>query len=156
SRPQVRPRNCPSWNCPTAASSARSSRCWPCAPRNSPTLQRCALSAISSPRPCRPRRTGPCRWKGDMPIIVIWNTLAAPLAPTLKRILGDMAFASELLQKGLTKRWEDAEKAEMLTRAYPVFRFTDEAVSAYVTRAQLGMALSGPPPGWGERLSGLG
>ena len=91
-----------------------------------------------------------------MPIILIWNALAAPLAPTFKRILGDIAFASELLREGLTKRWEDAEKAEMLTRAYPVFRFTDEAVSAYVTRAQLGMALSGPPAGWGERLSGLG
>ncbi|MGV6874233.1 hypothetical protein ACUSIJ_16290 [Pseudochelatococcus sp. B33] len=91
-----------------------------------------------------------------MPIILLWNTIALPQAPTLKRILGDMNYASAALQKGLSRRLSDAEKAEMLTRAYPVFRFTDEAVSAYVTRAQAGAALSVPSPGWGARLAGLG
>jgi len=91
-----------------------------------------------------------------MPIILLWNAVALPQRPLMKRLLGDLKIASFLLEKGLKRRFDDAERAEALTRAYPVFRFTDEAVSAYVTRNQYGQALSEPSPGWRERLAGLG
>jgi hypothetical protein len=91
-----------------------------------------------------------------MPIILFWNAIALPQAPLVKRLLGDLKIASLSLEKGLKGRFDDAERADSLTRAYPVFRFTDEAVSAFVTRNQWGLALSGPQPGWRERLAGLG
>jgi hypothetical protein len=88
-----------------------------------------------------------------MPIILVWNVFALPRAPLLKRLIGDLNVASLLLEKGLRRRLEDSERADGLTRAFPVFRFTDEAVSAYVTRSQYGQALVATSPGWAERLA---
>lgn len=91
-----------------------------------------------------------------MPIILLWNTAAFPSAPLVKRLLDEMNIASLSLEEGLKKRFDDAKKAERLTSAFPVFRFTDEALSAYVTRAQFGLAMTEPPKGWGDRLASLG
>lgn len=91
-----------------------------------------------------------------MPIILLWNTLAFPQLPLFRRLLSDLNIASLSLEAGLKRRFDDADRAERLTSAYPVFRFTDEALSAFVTRNQYGQALSGPTPGWADRLAGLG
>ncbi len=91
-----------------------------------------------------------------MPIILIWNMIAGPSAPLVKRLLNEMNVASLSLEAGLKRRFDDAETAERLTSAFPVFRFTDEALSAFVSRSQFGLALTAPQTGWGERMARLG
>jgi hypothetical protein len=90
-----------------------------------------------------------------MPIILIWNQLADRQVARLGRLLSDLNLASSLLEKTLAKRLDEGRKLDDLTSSFPVFRFHDTALTAYVSRAQFGAALTRPQPGLGANIQGI-
>lgn len=90
-----------------------------------------------------------------MPIILIWNQLADRQVARLGRLLSDLKLAGNLLEKTLAKRLSEGRKLDDLTSSFPVFRFYDTALTAYVSRAQFGAALTRPQPGLSANIQGI-
>lgn len=79
-----------------------------------------------------------------MPIVLLWNLTVADRLSQFGRWFDSFDRSCFLLERWLEKRLPQAERQEQASRAFPVFRFYGDAVTAWVTRAQAGALLTGP------------
>ncbi len=77
-----------------------------------------------------------------MPLIMIWNTLAAPRVDQFGRWLSDLDLAARLIKSWLGKRLSDGKMIERETSAFPVFRFYNLALTARITPLQFGAVVT--------------
>jgi hypothetical protein len=82
-----------------------------------------------------------------MPIILIWNELAAPRERQFKRWLTELSVAAGLLKSWLSKRLSEGERIERETRGFPIFQFFNQALTARIAPFQHGVLVTEPRSG---------
>ncbi len=87
-----------------------------------------------------------------MPIVLLWNALAMPRAAQFGRWLDSFVRSNLLLERWLKQRTSETGRLERMTRAFPVFQFCDDAITAQVTALQAGALLAAPVSGVGAHL----
>src|SRR6187455_3252168 len=92
-----------------------------------------------------------------MPISLDFEALAAPFRAPIGLQLRTITEVFERLGKFLKKRAEGAEALERATRAFPILRFYDGALAAWIDRSQRGALTPGvPEPSFWDALAASG
>lgn len=87
-----------------------------------------------------------------MPIIVLWNETVAGSERRIRQWLKSMELSNRSQFWWLRKRLEVTRRAEAASRAFPVFRFYNEAITARVSRFQFGALLDARVPSLGHHI----
>lgn len=87
-----------------------------------------------------------------MPIVLLWNQAVAGRLSQVGRWFDSFERSCFLLDRWLEKRLPQAERQDRATRAFPVFRFHADALTARVVSAQFGALLTGPVASVGDHV----
>lgn len=87
-----------------------------------------------------------------MPIIVLWNETVAGSERRILQWLRSMEDSNRSQYWWLRRRVDATEKAELATRAFPVFRFSNDSITARVSRTQFGALLDAPVTSFGQHV----
>lgn len=87
-----------------------------------------------------------------MPIIVLWNEVAAGSERRIRQWLRSMEVSNRSQLWWLRRRLSETEAAEAASRAFPVFRFYNEALTARVSATQHGALLTAPVASFGHHV----